>query len=99
MRAAQIASLTSLRASFTLECDCPRSCTMSSEPRDVLVRHLNSLEYLLVDASTREVLAGPFDTFPSALIAARRIANGNSVWLEDVDNRGRPLGNPVRIPL
>ena len=72
---------------------------MPNEPRDVLVRHLNSMEYVLVDASTREVLAGPFDTFPTALIAARRLADGNGVWLEDVDNRGRPLGNPVRIPL
>ena len=69
-----------------------------SEDGDILIRHLSALEYAVASLATRDMLAGPFDTFPAALRAARRLANGNAVWLEDVDNRGRPLGDPVRIP-
>jgi hypothetical protein len=96
--AAQFSLLTSCSECLNLDSDCTCSRAMTNKPGDVLIRHLNSMEYVLADAATREVLAGPFGTFPSALHAARRLAAGNSVWLEDVDNRGRPLGDPVRIP-
>jgi len=94
----QFSLLTSGRVCLNLDATAPCSRTMTRKPSDVLIRHLNSMEYVLADAWTREVLAGPFDNFPSALHAARRLATGNGVWLEDVDKGGRPLGDPVRIP-
>jgi hypothetical protein len=71
---------------------------MPNPSGDVLIRHINSIEYVVTDAITREALDGPFESFPSALRAAKRLAGEHAVWLEDVDNRGRPLGDPVRIP-
>ena len=68
-----------------------------SESRDVLIRHLNAHEFVVVDATTRELVAGPFDRFSIALTAAREAADDNAVWYEDLDHHGRPL-KPIRLP-
>jgi hypothetical protein len=68
---------------------------MSSIPKrgDVLIRALGD-DFELVDATTREQIA-----IVPALQEAVQVASerGGAVWRENVDDGGRPLGQPVLI--
>ena len=61
---------------------------------DVLIRTYAGSSYQLLDASTHEQIA-VIGTLQMAVMMARD--RGGSVWRENVDNRGRPLGNPVLL--
>jgi hypothetical protein len=68
------------------------------ESGDVIIRSLSEDGFLLVDAVTRKTLNGPFPTFADALNAALGFVKpGATIWQENVDNRGRPLGPPFRV--
>ena len=63
---------------------------------DVLICSRSDDDYELVDAITRDHLAGPFTGFLEAVSAARGLSG--TLWQEVTDERGRPLGGPVQIP-
>ena len=67
--------------------------TASPTRGDVLIRAYAG-SYQLLDAATHEPIA-----IVAALQMAVRIASdhGGAVWRENVDNRGRPLGDPVML--
>lgn len=65
-----------------------------SEPGDVLIRNLPGSEFELVDCVTNEALV-PRDSLPAVLRAAA--SRGVTVWQQNVDERGRPLGDPVKL--
>ena len=72
-------------------------CAPMIEEGDVLIRSLDST-YLVLDAVSHRALDGPFDAFADALAAALAFVRpGRTVWQENTDNRGRPLGPPMRI--
>ena len=67
------------------------------QPGDVLIRSFDS-QYLLLDAESLKTLDGPFATFADVLAAAIGFVKpGASIWQENTDNRGRPLGPPTRL--
>ena len=67
------------------------------ESGDVLIRSFDST-YVVLDASSHRTLDGPFHAFADALAAALGFVRpGGTVWQENTDNRGRPLGPPTRI--
>jgi hypothetical protein len=59
---------------------------------DILIRGLNNQRFTLLDVVTSKFLSGPFDGFPAAAAAARAL-NARMIWQQNVDERGRPLGN------
>ena len=59
---------------------------------DILIRGLKNERFTLLDVVTTKFLSGPFDTFPAAAAAARAL-NARMIWQQNVDERGRPLGN------
>jgi hypothetical protein len=66
-------------------------------PGDILIRSFDS-QYAVLDAVSHTTLAGPFSNFADGLGAALELVKpGGSVWQENTDNRGRPLGPPTRI--
>jgi hypothetical protein len=69
---------------------------------DLLIRSQSvedgSHAFLVAEAKTTRVLAGPFETLRDAIIAAARLARGQSIWHETLDDRGRRIGEPVRLP-
>lgn len=64
---------------------------------DVLIRGLRQSRFELVDVVTLKHLAGPFDSFAGAVDAART-RNARAIWQQNVDDRGRALGDPFRLP-
>jgi hypothetical protein len=64
---------------------------------DVVVRGSLSQGFIVLDATSRRRLAGPLG-LGDALAAAKSHAKG-SIWQEIVDDRGRALGLPMKIPL
>jgi hypothetical protein len=68
------------------------------ERGDVMIRCVPGNEFLVALAVTLNTLGGPFTTFADALEAARLwVAPGRTIWVEDLDERGRPLGPPMRV--
>ena len=70
---------------------------------DVVIRvQTNTLPttYVVAEASSRRILGGPFPSLAEAAIAASKLVGPmGSVWQEQVDQRGRPLGPPHRLPV
>lgn len=70
---------------------------------DVLIRvqtNTTPTTYLLADAETHRLLSGPFASLSEAAIAAaKHVGSMGSVWQETLDQRGRPLGPPLRFPI
>jgi len=58
---------------------------------DILIRGQNQ-RFTLLDVVTTKFLSGPFDGFAAAAAAARA-RNARMIWQQNVDERGRPLGN------
>ena len=65
---------------------------------DVLIRRQESA-YVIVDAVTGKTLATTGSSLREAALTAVRLSNGASVWQENVDKRGRPLGPPILLPI
>jgi hypothetical protein len=66
------------------------------QPGDVIIRATISDGFVVVDAITDRVLAGPALTLTYALAAAQRHSRGD-IWQQQVDGRGRPLGQMFRL--
>ncbi len=64
---------------------------------DVLIRTLNGNQVSLVDVLTLEHVAGPFESLAVAVEHARS-RNVRAIWQQTIDDRGRPLGDPFRLP-
>ena len=67
------------------------------QPGDVLIRDVMAGRYELVDVVSLRFIDGPFDGFQAA-VAAARLKNARAIWQQNVDSRGRPLGDPFRWP-
>jgi hypothetical protein len=70
---------------------------------DVLIRvqtNTTPTTYLILEAETHRHLDGPFPSMAEAAIAAaKHVGVMASVWQENLDQRGRPLGPPLRFPV
>ena len=66
-------------------------------PRDVLIRNASPDAYLVADALSSRTLAGPFPSLVDAITTARLLSRGGSIWRENVDDRGRPLGEAIPL--
>ena len=68
---------------------------MATSPKhgDVLIRVFVGSSFQLVDAMTREQIA----IVPALDVAVKLASEYGAVWRENVDNRGRPLGEPVLL--
>ena len=65
---------------------------------DILIRRANGNDaFELHDVVTLERLAGPFEDFAAA-VAAARAKKPRAIWQQTLDDRGRPLGDPFRLP-
>ena len=64
---------------------------------DVLIRSVATDRFELVDVASGKFIDGPFDGLPAA-VAAARLRNVRAIWQQTVDARGRPLGEPFRLP-
>ena len=69
----------------------------------LLIRHRKEgldRTYVVVDALTTQVVAGPFATLAAAVEAAGTLVGpGGSLWQETADLRARPLNAETRRPL
>ena len=64
---------------------------------DLLIRGTGESGFLLLEAVTLKPLAGPFEYLGTA-VAAARARRPRVIWQQSVDNRGRLLGDPLRLP-
>ena len=65
---------------------------------DILIRSLTGdHRFTLLDVVTERTIAGPFEGFRSAVTYARAL-NARAIWQQSVDDRGRVLGDPFRLP-
>ena len=64
---------------------------------DILIRALKNQRFTLMDVVTTKFLSGPFDGFPAAAAAARA-RNARMIWQQNVDERGRALGDLFPLP-
>jgi hypothetical protein len=63
---------------------------------DIVVLGTTSHGYVLVDAISHRRIAGPIVLCASAVALARTLG-GTNVWQQNVDSRGRPLGEPFLL--
>ena len=76
--------------------------TAPAMPGDILiVRDATSTEpsYLIVDAITKHLLHGPFPSLRETLQRAAQLRRDGAIWHKSIDDRGRELGPPIRLPL
>lgn len=64
---------------------------------DIFIRASAPGSFEVLQASTFELLEGPFTSFSAALAAARAL-NPPAIWQQLVDDRGRPIGDPFFVP-
>ena len=63
---------------------------------DILIRDTGDM-FMLTDRVTGKHIAGPFKGYLLAAAAAR-IRGARAIWRQNVDERGRPLGDPFKLP-
>lgn len=68
------------------------------QPGDILIRSNPAGGYELVDAVSQVFIDGPFKVALTA-VAAARLREARAIWQQNVDDRGRPLGDPFRLPI
>ena len=68
------------------------------EPGDVLIRD-TIVGYTVVDAVALRQLSGPYSSIADAFVAARGRASTGRIWRENLDLRGRTLGQPFLLEL
>lgn len=66
-------------------------------PGDVLLRGDATSGFYLVDAISLQEIAGPLSTMAAAIESAC-FHGAAAIWQQLLDNRGRPLGDPIRLP-
>ena len=64
---------------------------------DLVLRGSFSAGFEIVDALTEQHVAGPMQL--SRAIQAAKAYGAIALWRQNVDDRGRPLGQPQRIDL
>jgi hypothetical protein len=62
----------------------------------VIIRPTNN-QFVLVDGHSGLTIGAPCVSFPEALSAAVKAAGPGTVWRQNVDSAGRPLGAPIRV--
>ena len=67
------------------------------EPEDVIICDTINDGFVIVDPTGKRI-AGPFPTLFAAIESARTHTTGN-IWQQSSDNRGRLVGNPIRMDL
>jgi hypothetical protein len=72
-----------------------RLCT--PEAGDVILRWLGAGMFEILDAQTERHLSGPVSLGRALELA--KSSGAAVIWQQNVDERGRPLGSPYRIPL
>lgn len=65
-------------------------------PSDVVLRGDTVTGFHIVDAITEAHIAGPLPSLSAAIEAARQ-HGAHAVWQQSVDNRGRALGDSMRL--
>ena len=73
--------------------------TVPAMPGDILIIRDLSDEFVIVDPITKERLAGPFPTLRATLQCASQLHRDGAIWHKSVDERGRELEPPVRLPV
>jgi hypothetical protein len=68
------------------------------QPGDVIIRTAPAVGFVVADALSLQTPDGPFPSLADALNAARRIAITGTVWHQNVDERGRLMSDPIRLP-
>ena len=70
---------------------------------DVLIRvqtNTTPTTYVILEAETHRAIGGPFASLAeAAMAAAKHVGAMGSVWQENFDQRGRPMGPPQRFPV
>jgi hypothetical protein len=66
------------------------------ERREVILRGSGN-HYIVVDVATERPLSGPVKL--SVALQMAKSVGARAVWQENLDDRGRPLGPPIRISL
>jgi hypothetical protein len=67
------------------------------QPGDVLIRGIPADRFELVDAVSHAHIDGPFLRYATALLMAQSI-KPRAIWHQHLDERGRPIGDLVRMP-
>jgi hypothetical protein len=67
----------------------------SPKPGDILLRGSLDAGYTLVDLTTGKPISEGFFTELRVALNAALDSGASSVWQENLDNRGRPLGPPT----
>lgn len=70
---------------------------MPPEPGDVIISNAFNDTFVILDPTGKRI-AGSFPTLFAAIAFARTHATGN-IWQQNCDDRGRLLGNPIRVGL
>ena len=75
--------------------------TASAMPGDVLiVRDMGDEPcFVILDAITNARVCGPFPTLRQTLQHASQLQRDGAIWSKNVDERGRELGSPIRLPI
>jgi hypothetical protein len=69
---------------------------LAPSTRDVLLRGDSATGFELVEAGSLHRIQGQIPSIEAAVEIARAHGAG-VIWQQSVDNRGRPLGDPVRL--
>lgn len=62
---------------------------------DVVLRGSLETGFVVIDAITREFLTSPVSVVEAWQFAQKRGAD--QIWQQQLDDRGRPLGQPIRM--
>ena len=65
-------------------------------PSDVILRGDPLIGFHIIDALTEAPIAGPLPSLSAAIEAAWQ-HGAYAIWQQSVDNRGRALGDPMRL--
>ena len=74
-----------------------RKATWTPATGDVILRWLGGGAFDVVEAETCRHLTGPVSL--SRAIALAKASGAAVIWQQNLDERGRPVGTPYRIPL
>ena len=69
---------------------------MNPQSGDLVICSRGNTAFDVIDARSLQRVAGPFPRFEIAYAAARERSQG-AIWQQSFDNRGRALGDPVKL--
>lgn len=75
--------------------------TAPPQPGDILIVRDTSDQpsFVVLDAITTSRVCGPFPTLRETLQRASQLDRHGAIWHKNVDERGRELGPPMRLPI